>query len=784
MPDKNRRLMKINRIISNKKNVALIVIAIDVLSFLLINFIINSFAGITSSVGGKGSLEDALTVLNILPNMNMIVHSKFVRSVYTVLFLFIAVLDVAFVYQIKFAYSEEEINIGQKGTQRWTKLEEIKEQYIEIEDRKIEYDGPPGFPICEHRNKIYIDTSPVNNVVIGTTRSGKGETLVYKSIDVYSRSKQKPSIVAIDMKIELYKSSKKTLERRGYEVYLLNLQDPLHSMGYDVLDLIKQFYKAGNPAEAELQAQAFTYLVFDPENQTGNERYFARTAATITACLIIAITEDALKEDRIINKKRKAAYKKKTEAFKKLPDEEKQNVRNEYQNYKTDVFLNYDVHYIPDEVEYYDTDVNEKKVNMYSIINTFTELQRNVVDPDHYTTMLEVFFTKRPPLDRAKLKYASLEFAGSKTKGNVYSTMLSKLDIFTFENIAKMTAENSIHFVDIGFGDKPIAVFIGFPDYDSSKNFLAVTFIKQVYVALAQKCGKKGKCTRRVKCVVDEAGNLPKIEDLKQMVTIGLGRNIFFDFYIQSLQQFESVYGKDGEIIYGNCGNKVYLMAGDDDTPEKFSKQIGAETVTDLQRTGSMFSLSKHFMESSLEKRLINANQLQELREGEAVIKRIMKRTDNHGNPIIQTPIFNSLDTGTAFKYRYQYLADDFPNADEIDLDDVNTESREYINLKNRVWDPEISFRQMTQEQEELSENGNRLKDFPEDVRDAVLRIMEKIKGDDYNMDEVLDMDITAIKSIINADNYLKDYEKKAITITINSVGGGKKCEDSVKKEN
>lgn len=782
MPDKNRRLMKINRIISNKKNVALIVIAIDVLSFLLINFIINSFAGITSSVGGKGSLEDALTVLNILPNMNMIVHSKFVRSLYTMFFLFIAILDVAFVYQIKFAYSEEEINIGQKGTQRWTELEEIKEQYIEIEDRKIEYDGPPGFPICEHGNKIYIDTSPVNNVVIGTTRSGKGETMVYKSIDVYSRSKQRPSIVAIDMKIELYKSSKKTLEKRGYEVYLLNLQDPLHSMGDDVLDLIKQFYKAGNPAEAELQAQAFTFLVFDPENQTGNERYFASTAATITACLIIAITEDALKEDKIINKKRKVAYKKKTEEFKKLSDEEKQNVRNEYQNYKTDVFLNYDVPYIPDEVEYYDTDVNEKKVNMYSIINTFTELQRNVIDPDTHTTMLEEFFTKRPPLDRAKLKYASLEFATSGTKGNVYSTMLSKLDIFTFENIAKMTAENSIHFVDIGFGDKPIAVFIGFPDYDSSKNFLAVTFIKQVYVALAQKCGKKGKCTRRVKMVVDEAGNMPKIEDLRGMVTIGLGRNIFFDFYIQSLQQFESVYGKDGEIIYGNCGNKVYLMAGDDDTPEKFSKQIGTETVTDLQRTGSMFSLSKHFMESSLEKRLISANQLQELREGEAVIKRTMKRTDNHGNPIKPTPIFNSLDTGTAFKYRYQYLTDDFPNADEIDLDDVNTESREYINLKNRVWDPEISFRQMAQEK--LSENGSRLIDFPENVRDAVLKIMEKIKGNDYNKDEVLDMDITAIKSIINADNYLKDYEKKAIIITINSVGGGKQCEDSVKKEN
>jgi type IV secretory pathway TraG/TraD family ATPase VirD4 len=89
--------------------------------------------------------------------------------------------------------------------------------------------------------------------------------------------------------------------------------------------------------------------------------------------------------------------------------------------------------------------------------------------------------------------------------------------------------------------------------------------------------------------VVDEAGNMPKIEDLRGMVTIGLGRNIFFDFYIQSLQQFESVYGKDGEIIYGNCGNKVYLMAGDDDTPRHRKDFVNPEILfqsdpcTDIQ---------------------------------------------------------------------------------------------------------------------------------------------------------------------------------------------------------
>ena len=770
MDKSKKQLMYLNRVFSKKKNLMILVCIFDVIYILCADFLINSFARIIRDMGIGANPASNISVLNIFMDFTLIFQSGLVRTIYIVLFLFMAVLDIMIVYQIKTAFSEEEINVGQKGDIRWTTIDELKKQYVEIEDRGKEYKGQPGFPISEYENKIYIDTSPVNNIVIGTTRSGKGETMVFKSIDVYSRAEEKPSMIVIDMKVELYKSSKKTLQERGYEVHLLNLQDPLHSMGDDVLALIKNLYKDGNAAEAELQAQAFSYLVFDPENQTGNEKYFSRTAANVTTCLIIAITEDALREDEILNKKRKAAYKKKTEAYKNLPEEKQEEVRKEFENYKTDVFLNYDVPYIPDYVEYYDTDVNEKKVNMYSIINTFTELQRDRANDETEETMLELFFRNRPPLDRAKLKFASLEFAGGKTKGNVYSTMLTRLDIFTFENVAKMTAENSINFVDIGFGDKPMAIFIGFPDYDSSKDFLAVTFIRQVYVALAQKCGKIGKCKRRVKFIVDEAGNMPRIDSLTTMTTIGLGRNLYFDFYIQGLQQFESKYGRDAETIYGNCGNKVYLMAGDDDTPEKFSKLIGSYTAIDVQRTGSKFELSKHFAESTTEKRLITANQLQELREGEAVIKRIMKRTDNKGNPVKPTPIFNSLDTGTRFKYRYEYLTEYFPDADEINLDDVNDESREKIILKNRVWNPEISFRQMATPQNYKEDS---LRNYPSDVKDAILRIMKKSQGEWYQEENTLELDGEAIKRIINADPYLQDYEKKAITVMTNSVSGG-----------
>ncbi len=44
---------------------------------------------------------------------------------------------------------------------------------------------------------------------------------------------------------------------------------------------------------------------------------------------------------------------------------------------------------------------------------------------------------------------------------------------------------------DIGFGDKPIAVFIEMPDYDKSAHFLGSVFIRQLYFVLARKATRQ-----------------------------------------------------------------------------------------------------------------------------------------------------------------------------------------------------------------------------------------------------------------------------------------------------
>ena len=101
-------------------------------------------------------------------------------------------------------------------------------------------------------------------------------------------------------------------------------------------------------------------------------------------------------------------------------------------------------------------------------------------------------------------------------------------------------------------------------------------------------------------------------------------------------------------------------------------------------------------MENTQEKPLLNKNQLMRLNEGECVVKRVMSRKDLNGNRVEPTPIFNSEESGKRFKYRYEYLTETFPNPGDIDLYEINTADRSHINLKERVWNYEISMTWLT----------------------------------------------------------------------------------------
>ena len=198
----------------------------------------------------------------------------------------------------------------------------------------------------------------------------------------------------------------------------------------------------------------------------------------------------------------------------------------------------------------------EDKITLYTVANMLSELGgSNEKMGDKEVNKLDEYFKKLPKDSVAKSQYATSSFAGGNTRGGIFSMAMSKLQNFTFEEIAKMTSKNSLDLEDIGFSktnnSKPKAIFMVTPDYDTSNHVLVSIFIRQIYYVLAKQASLSitGKCDREVIFLLDEFGNLPPIEGMANIVTVCLGRGIRFNLIVQGISQLEKLYGEDSKLL-------------------------------------------------------------------------------------------------------------------------------------------------------------------------------------------------------------------------------------------
>ncbi|XTR39293.1 VirD4-like conjugal transfer protein, CD1115 family (plasmid) [Paraclostridium tenue] len=536
---------------------------------------------------------------------------------YLIIIVAFSALYIKLVLDIKKSFNE--IADGQKGTARFATREEIASQYRAIPIKDIEFKGKGGVPIArgihcytdnygntKEEEVMYIDDSSVNNLIIGTTRSGKGETFVVPTIDIYSRAEEKPSMIINDPKGELVAMSKETLEKRGYEVLLLNLTEPLNSMSYNPLELVIQAFKKKDYGEAQLLCKTLTFSIYhDP---TAKDAFWQKTAMGLTNALILSLCEK----------------------------------------------------YIPIG--------KEEKITMYTVADMLIELGQSYIDEKTGIEKYHIdeYFNKLPRTSIAKMQYATTNFAKEGTKGSILVSASHEIEIFTYEKLGKMTSKNSLDFKDLGFNkenNKPKAVFMVVPDYDKSNHVLASIFVRQAYYVLAKNAtlSRTSECEREVVFLLDEFGNMPPIEGFDNIITVCLGRNIKFNLIIQGYNQLKKLYGDSASTIEENCGNQIYILTNSDETAEKFSKLIGETTIISHSRSGEIYSLGKSHTENLDVRRLLKSDELRKLKEGETVVVRVIKRSDRDRNKIVPNPIFNNGEY--RMKYRYEYLSDTFDNS-------------------------------------------------------------------------------------------------------------------------
>lgn len=525
------------------------------------------------------------------------------------------------VYKVRRAY--EDLNKGSKGTQQFATIEEIIQQYpcARMDDK--EFDGPSGVPIVCYKGYIYFDPANTNSEAVGSTQSGKTQGHTYPMMDLGMRAKIKDSFLIFDVKGNMIRNTKAEWERFGYDVFCLNLINPDNGISYNPLELIRIAYQEKDFGKAQMLAQTFSYSIYnDPQSK---DKFWQDTSIALMNALILAVCDIAIKNNRL---------------------------------------------------EY---------VTLYSVAVMLSTLSAN---PDENgKTALDLYFEALPADNPARMQFSVIEKSTGVTRGGIYTNAHSKLAPFMNDKIAKMTARSTINLADLGYGKKPIALFMVVPDYDESNYALISTFISQVNYVLAEKAtsSASGKLKRRVRRLFEEIANVPAIEGLSRAMNVDLERGLLTHIVLQSHAQLIDKYGENlAEAITGACGNKFYIMSDNFKDAAEFSELVGDKTIIAPNRHGDPLSLDKSFGEQEDGRRLLDANEIRSIHEGEWVVVRSKKRKNLKGEHIKPKPIFANRAEGTNMLFAYEYLGDRFKS--ELALEEYQlSDGHESIDLKSLI---------------------------------------------------------------------------------------------------
>lgn len=729
------RMLKGNVLLEKPQWVLMLTLAAELLLLVVLHVLVNVFIRFC-----KGHLADCFSwscLTTFYPAL---------APVY--IFLIIVAIAVAILNVYRFRNAFRSLEAGQKGTSRLTTMEEIKEQYpavAEIPEKNPDgsikrIPGNGGLPVASKDGYMYLDESATNALILAITRAGKGEVFSLRMLDSYSRSEKQPSLIILDMKFDLRKMCTKAFQDRGYEVMSINLENPMRGVGYNPLYLITRYYQEGRDSDAELLCKAFAYPHFASAGgkSDDNSDFFLSNATSALVATIMAHTVDCLRQDKRENAKLAMQYLTKRQAYEQLTEEEKKKANQSYEELrkeKTFVQCVLEAKVIPDDVPFEVQETNARKNNMASVMNMFTNLAGETAGKNK--TKLDEYFDLRGRFDRARAVYSSINVSGDKTKGSIFSQMLTKLSQYTFGGMEQLTRESTFSPEELGFGKKPIALFLQVPFYDRSKDAIAISMIDQLYQANARACvqSPSGKCARRIIFHLDEVAQFPPIEHLDSKLSICLGLNMVFNLIIQTDAQLTLKYGDAAKTIKGNCGNQIFLQTSEEETAKMFSSLLGSKTITNVNRVGTRFALNKSYTETVEERPLLNPRELMDLEEGENVVLRTMYRRDLEGNPVKPHPIFNSRKEGRAFLYRYQYLQDYFPDADTVSEESLHLPTLKAVRADEMMYNYDISFeaaqyaqlpkqiKEITKEIEQMERCG-----APEDELDAEYEMRQQME--------------------------------------------------------
>ena len=518
--------------------------------------------------------------------------------------------------------------------------------------QEVKKDGVPVRAILNKRGKLEVNfLNGAHSLVIGATGSGKTTTFINPMIQLLGATNCGSSMIMTDPKGELFSLHSKFLKERGYDVLLLDLRDTYSSSRWNPLDSIWDMYQeyahAGDGIRAHRDSMADYPDLKQPDGPAEPGEVWiewnGKAYADPTHC-----------QDDI------------TVAKQKIYDEMYEDLNDlisvicPIENEKDPLWEKGARSIIMATCLAMLEDSEDPRLGMTKDKFNFFNLNKALTNSENEFQALKEYFQGRNPLSQAVTLSRQVLSAADQTMSSYMSIAFDKLNMFNDRGLCGLTSATDINAAQ--FAEKPTALFMKIPDEKDTRHGLAAVFVLCMYKALIKVASAREDLSlpRNVYFILDEFGNMPKIEKFDKMITVGRSRKIWFNMVVQSYSQLNNVYGEQvADIVKSNCGMKMFIGSNDIGTCKEFSELCGNMTVKTTSTSSSLGSKEGDVSISTQTQTrpLIYPSELQKLNNKEST-----------GNAIIVT--FGNYPLMT--KYTPSYLCP-FYQMGQMDMDDLRS---------------------------------------------------------------------------------------------------------------
>ena len=477
-------------------------------------------------------------------------------------------------------------------------------KYSELSGMKK--DGVPIRALFDGKGDMKITfNSPCHGLIIGSTGSGKTTTFINPMIQLLGASGAGSSMIMTDPKGELFSLHSKFLKERGYDVKVLDLRDAYHSYRWNPLEPLWDAYQEYLNAEREAyqhenESAAESGLTLTARPEEYGDVWFEFKGKAYTDM------ERLVKEVKIFRTQTfDEMYEDMNDLVSVLVPVQNQNDPM-WEKGARSITMGVLLAMLEDSADP-NLGMTKEKFNLF---NASKILQNS---NDEYKELRE-YFKGRDPLSKAVSVSKQVLDAPDKTRSSYMSVLLEKLSIFNDTGICALTSASDFKTSDLA--DRPTALFVKIPDEKDTRHGLASIFLTNVYKSLIKVASSYEDLSlpRNVYYILDEFGNMPKIEKFDKMITVGRSRKIWFNMVVQSYVQLNNVYGDTvADIVKGNCGIKMFIGSNDMGTCKEYSELCGNVTVLTKSTSGNKKGGDINVSESMQTRPLIYPSELQKL---------------------------------------------------------------------------------------------------------------------------------------------------------------------------